>query len=512
MLMITLSMLWGAASGFRNAGDISTGRETQNAAPPDVSGLALFLDLAGLVAFLSLLYWCWGRLGRWIETHADTRLQRLLRLLRLVACALLVMWGTVHWLHAKETLEALAFHPWLERFLGFLALGGLIGVCLWLRGQNGSTGEQNAFWPRIIGGLLIGLLGFVLFWVSYRWLFHVDSPYLVSVLLCILVALIALVYAVFFTVTATPRPAVGLLFLVSLCIANGSNWIHQAIGPADDYKLQFDRLHRDTPRGNRLASYYDYPVHLQSKSYLDRTYLKPASILYATNASPIVVTSAYAHQLRNGDRVRITGVQGNPAANGTFPVLVDPKKYGPNKFALAGSRGCGIYTFGGEWIVELEQGRIVDIRRDPRDSKQKPKQEATPDPKQETRLEPEQNSKEDLDWTTIVSYEHGLKDDDEVLFVRSDGKAFQSEPSTVKTRDRQDVRSAYEFLVKISAVDLDELRNGHWYRNPSQPEEGPRKGGVAWVTDQAGTWFQRRGDSDHDRRPRVPRARWTANG
>ena len=40
------------------------------------------------------------------------------------------------------------------------------------------------------------------------------------------------------------------------------------------------------------------------------------AITAATNASPIAVTTAVAHGLATGDRVRITGVEGNTAANG----------------------------------------------------------------------------------------------------------------------------------------------------------------------------------------------------
>lgn len=68
------------------------------------------------------------------------------------------------------------------------------------------------------------------------------------------------------------------------------------------------------------------------------------SITNATNASPIVVTSA-THGLTTGARITITGVSGNTAANGTFTVT----KIDANTFSLDGSTGNGAYTTGGTW-------------------------------------------------------------------------------------------------------------------------------------------------------------------
>ena len=68
------------------------------------------------------------------------------------------------------------------------------------------------------------------------------------------------------------------------------------------------------------------------------------SITNATNASPIVVTSA-AHGLTSGAIVVITGVGGNTNANATWTVnVVDA-----NTFNLIGSSGNSAYTSGGAW-------------------------------------------------------------------------------------------------------------------------------------------------------------------
>src|SRR5262249_18622792 len=67
-------------------------------------------------------------------------------------------------------------------------------------------------------------------------------------------------------------------------------------------------------------------------------------VLDATNASPIVITSAN-HRLTTGAQVVINGVVGNTAANGTFTISV----VDANRFSLNGSSGNGAYTGGGVW-------------------------------------------------------------------------------------------------------------------------------------------------------------------
>lgn len=63
----------------------------------------------------------------------------------------------------------------------------------------------------------------------------------------------------------------------------------------------------------------------------------------ASNATPIVITTASAHGLANGDAVIVSGVLGNANANGAFTVSV----LSPTTFQLVGSVGSGAYTGGG---------------------------------------------------------------------------------------------------------------------------------------------------------------------
>ena len=67
------------------------------------------------------------------------------------------------------------------------------------------------------------------------------------------------------------------------------------------------------------------------------------SVTGATNAAPIVITTASANGLVTGDQVVISGVTGNTAANGTFAIVA----LTTSTFELVGSSGNGAYVAGG---------------------------------------------------------------------------------------------------------------------------------------------------------------------
>ena len=84
----------------------------------------------------------------------------------------------------------------------------------------------------------------------------------------------------------------------------------------------------------------DLPVYL----------LGAEDIVGATNATPIVITTATNNAYRTGDLVRISGVLGNTAANGEFTVT----NINSTTFSLNGSSGNGAYiASGGDFAREL---------------------------------------------------------------------------------------------------------------------------------------------------------------
>lgn len=59
----------------------------------------------------------------------------------------------------------------------------------------------------------------------------------------------------------------------------------------------------------------------------------------ATNATPIVLTLAALHGLKNGDRIAVSGITGNTGANGEFTLA----SVGATTATLVGSVGNGAY-------------------------------------------------------------------------------------------------------------------------------------------------------------------------
>ena len=80
-------------------------------------------------------------------------------------------------------------------------------------------------------------------------------------------------------------------------------------------------------------------------------------IVEATNANPIVVTTALDHNLASGASVTISGVAGNDGANGTCTITVTDSK----TFNLNGSHGTGDYTGGGSVAAS---GLLVQTAQD----------------------------------------------------------------------------------------------------------------------------------------------------
>ena len=79
----------------------------------------------------------------------------------------------------------------------------------------------------------------------------------------------------------------------------------------------------------------------------------PKTIVAATNDTSIVLTVP-SHGLKTGEQVRISGAEGNTAANGTWLVTVT----GSDTIRLTGVAGNGVYTGGGT-LVQLTQLRSV---------------------------------------------------------------------------------------------------------------------------------------------------------
>lgn len=109
-----------------------------------------------------------------------------------------------------------------------------------------------------------------------------------------------------------------------------------------------------TPRVNDgfnfAHSYQAGTVLTATRPTLSSTQSGTKAITDATNATPIVVTTAAAHGLTTGDNLTIELVQGNTATNGTWLVTVT----GATTFSLNGSEGDGAYIAAtGQWWTNV---------------------------------------------------------------------------------------------------------------------------------------------------------------
>jgi hypothetical protein len=113
----------------------------------------------------------------------------------------------------------------------------------------------------------------------------------------------------------------------------GDRWVEvDSTGRAVYLTNDYQRVGPDI-RGNLLS--------------VEKTTGTSSTIQNAINAGPIAITTDFAHGLINGQAIRVSGVQGNSAANGIFNVTVT----GTNTFTLNGSTGNGDYvaSVGDSW-------------------------------------------------------------------------------------------------------------------------------------------------------------------
>ena len=87
------------------------------------------------------------------------------------------------------------------------------------------------------------------------------------------------------------------------------------------------------------------------------SFISSPSIIGATNASPIVITTSSSHGLTTGEQVTIQNVAGNTAANGVWIVT----NLTANTFQLVSSSGNGAYTGGGTAITGKLNSGLPDV-------------------------------------------------------------------------------------------------------------------------------------------------------
>ena len=92
----------------------------------------------------------------------------------------------------------------------------------------------------------------------------------------------------------------------------------------------------------------------------DFVYPNGTTVSDATNATPIVLTTAFNHGVVTNDRVEVAGVLGNTAANGTFTA----EQVTATTITLTGSVGNGVYTGGGTVALTFENTMSLALPSD----------------------------------------------------------------------------------------------------------------------------------------------------
>jgi hypothetical protein len=229
LLWVTFPVLFGAALAFRNAEDLLTEQAQADGAKNAPAGWDLLSNFcrsgASFLGLYVLLRWIFP----WFRNITGRRLRPLFERIGMPGLVFfLTFFGFLHFFQVMHDLEL--FHL-LTPLLGFLAVGVLVGLTLWVVDWFRRAPNQIRLGRRLLGGTLLGQFGWLLFCIpyTYKLFFAPDATYQVSFLICLFVGLIATIYAAFLTVPSTRRLAIILLFLAYLFAANGTSWISQRI-------------------------------------------------------------------------------------------------------------------------------------------------------------------------------------------------------------------------------------------------------------------------------------------
>lgn len=269
-------------------------------------------------------------------------------------------------------------------------------------------------------------------------------------------------------------------------LLNGTDWSPGHL--LDEYKIRFQRVgHQAVPNleGSGSAKppldYYQFPVALDSREYLDRGYVRQYPInavefeSYITShdsasTSTYLVTSAHKHRLRPFDVVKIRGVRGLARVNGSFVVkLSDERPLPDNQFRIIGVPSAAPpdseeYEGGGDWSLDTEVGLITSVRK--------------------TQLTDS--------ILVITSPNHHLVQDAKILLLDFRNEPYSGTHANPILHTVSRILDSQRFQVTLTrramCDDTHRLEGGHWRESPSaRPLQG--KGGVTKVVHiGATTW------------------------
>ncbi|MDD5466037.1 MAG: Ser-Thr-rich GPI-anchored membrane family protein, partial [Candidatus Omnitrophica bacterium] len=165
------------------------------------------------------------------------------------------------------------------------------------------------------------------------------------------------------TVSAVTNPILFTYFTGDTTIDGQDVMLYTTGEVFNSTTLRFYRYYTDSTAGKTVKVVY-YVVDLINPSNLVQSGTHnwtdvgtTVNINDATNASPIVITTATNHGYSTGDLVNIQGVPGNLAANGNWIITVT----GATTFSLNGSSGSGIYSAGTDYAQKAVTSALTSI-------------------------------------------------------------------------------------------------------------------------------------------------------
>lgn len=135
---------------------------------------------------------------------------------------------------------------------------------------------------------------------------------------------------------------VNIAGIVGNTAANGNNWYVSATPSATTYTIANSVGNGAWVSGGATT--------LQLPGIWTTGLASSSAITAATNATPVVYTTAAAHGLAAGQTVRVVGAIGNAGAN--FTGVVSATGLTTTSFALTGSVGTGVWSSGGNAIIQ----------------------------------------------------------------------------------------------------------------------------------------------------------------
>jgi len=122
-----------------------------------------------------------------------------------------------------------------------------------------------------------------------------------------------------------------------------------AVANLNRYTVDYRSTENPPSETNNSINWWVYEIENVADDQIPQTSFNSGfTVSTASNTTPITITAAQLHGYNTGQKITVSGVLGNTAANGTWIITVT----GSQTFQLNGSSGNGAYTSGGVHYID----------------------------------------------------------------------------------------------------------------------------------------------------------------